>query len=237
MKKLLIIMIGLLIVTYASANKNETQKAQPTTNQGNPQRGPIQLAPTFEPLPPSTTDLEVGVVNLKPTISGPQLVPNLPTTTIIKEVENSVQPDLMKELEEIRAERTQLREQRQALLDEVKNLQADKEDLKDDLDTASKEIQNLLEERSQNKNTIRDLRDVIDKGPGSLFRGWVYSPELGWVYVSPTITPYAFSQNGGWMMYQYGTDPRRVYYFNTKSWELLDKPQEQSKQQTKTTER
>lgn len=228
MKKLLIIMIGLMLATFAAANKNETQKTQPTTTQGNPQKGPTQPAPTSDPPPPSTTELEVGVV-LNPTISRPQLVPNPPTTTIIREVENSVQPDLMKELEEIRAERTQLREQRQALLDEVKNLQADKEDLKDDLDTASKEIQNLLEERSQNKNTIRDLRDIIDRGPGSLFRGWVYSPELKWVYISPTIVPYSFSQNDGWMLYEYGTNPRRVYYYKTKEWRLLDNDNENKK--------
>jgi hypothetical protein len=239
MKKILIIMFALLCATHVSADKTESGqgKGNNTTTE-NTQKTPTQPVPTSDPLP-TTTDLKVGVttINLTPTTGGPQPTPNPPTTTIIREVENSVQPDLLKELEDVRAERKLLREQKQALLDEVKNLQSDKADLKDDLELVSKEIQNLLEERSQNRTTIRALHDVIDEGPGSLFKGWVYSPELEWVYVSPTIVPYSYSQKDGWMIYQYGTDPRRVYYFNTKTWELLDEKQEQPKQQTKPMEK
>ena len=65
------------------------------------------------------------------------------------------------------------------------------------------------------------MGDALDRGPGSLFKGWVYSPELKWVYVSPSIVPYAFSQTDGWLLYEYGTNPRRVYYYKTEKWELL----------------
>ena len=78
------------------------------------------------------------------------------------------------------------------------------------------------------------MEAVFDRGPGSLFKGWVYSQELKWVYVSPSIVPYAFSQNDGWMLYEYGTHPRRVYYYTTKKWELLDEVQ---KKQNTTTEK
>ena len=132
--------------------------------------------------------------------------PPPPPPNVTNEVdENEAPSDLIKELE-----------------DEVKKLQEDKSDLLEDLETASREIKSLLEERGDLRKTISELEDVLDRGPGSLFRGWVYSPELKWVYISPTIVPYSFSQNDGWMLYEYGTNPRRVYYYRTKKWELLD---------------
>ncbi len=132
--------------------------------------------------------------------------PPSPPPNVTNEVdENEAPSDLIKELE-----------------DEVKKLQEDKSDLLDDLETATGEIKSLLEERGDLRKTISELEGVLDRGPGSLFRGWVYSTELKWVYISPTIVPYAFSQNDGWMFYEYGTNPRRVYYYRTKKWELLD---------------
>ena len=129
MKKLLIITIALLLATHVSANKNDPQKTQQTTNQENTQKGSTHPAPTLNSPLPTTTELGVSV-NLSPTTGGPQPAPNPPNTTIIREVENSVQPDLLKELEDVRVERKLLREQKQALLDEVKILQSDKADLK-----------------------------------------------------------------------------------------------------------
>ena len=129
---------------------------------------------------------------------------------------------LLKTLNNHKAFREVLIKQRQELRDEVEKLKEDKSDLLDDLDTASKEIKSLVEERTDLIKDLDEVEDILDRGPGSLFRGWVYSPELKWVYVSPTIVPYSYSQDDGWMLYEYGTNPRRVYYYKTKEWKLLD---------------
>lgn len=207
-------MFALLCATHVSADKKESDQGKgnnTTTEQesrGN-DRVPNEPAPTERP------PTEPNEPKEEPT-------PEPPSKTIITEVENSPQPNELTELDEIKAERKLLREQKQALIVQVSELESDKKELKEDLETASKQLQSFATERTEFRKTIRDLEDVLDRGPGSLFRGWVYSPELKWVYISPTIVPYSFSQNDGWMLYEYGTNPRRVYYYKTKKWRLLD---------------
>ena len=96
------------------------------------------------------------------------------------------------------------------------------QELEEDLSDASEEIKSLVADRVEMIKHINMLEDILDEGPGSIFKGWVYSPELKWVYVSPTIVPYSYSQEDGWMLYEYGTNPRRVYYYKTKEWKLLE---------------
>jgi hypothetical protein len=202
MKKLFI--IATLVCTnclFAQTQETTEIRKQPTTN-----------APTREPRIPVSTELEL-VVNINNTESNP--LP--PSKTIIAEVEESEQPNLLNELKT-------LREDKQELLARVKQLQSEKADIKEDFDVATKQIQEFIAERSELRSSVKELRDTINKGPGSLFKGWVYSQELDWVYVSPTIVPYSYSQKNGWMLYQYGSNPRRVFYFETESWERLDKP-------------
>ena len=203
MKKLFII-ITLVCTNYLFAQTQETTEVrkQPTT-----------IAPILEPRTPVSTELEL-VVNIN---TNTELTPQPPSKTIIAEVEESEQPNLLNELKT-------LREDKQELLDRVKQLQSEKADIKEDFDVATKQIQEFIAERSELRSSVKELRDTINKGPGSLFKGWVYSQELDWVYVSPTIVPYSYSQKNGWMMYQYGSNPRRVFYFETESWERLDKP-------------
>ena len=163
--------------------------------------------------------------------------PPPPPANVKDEVDENASPaDLLKQIEELaddndalvkdldnhKAFREVLIKQRQELRAEVEKLKEDKSDLLDDLDTASKEIKSLVEERTDLIKDLDEVEDILDRGPGSLFRGWVYSPELKWVYVSPTIVPYSYSQDDGWMLYEYGTNPRRVYYYKTKEWKLLD---------------
>ena len=108
------------------------------------------------------------------------------------------------------------------LEDEIDNHKAIREALHEDLSAATSQIKSLVQARAEMVKHINTLEDILDEGPGSLFKGWVYSPELKWVYVSPTIVPYSYSQDDGWMLYEYGTNPRRVYYYKTKEWKLLD---------------
>lgn len=190
-----------MCANYLFAQTQEIRK-QPTTN-----------APTLEPRSPTSTELELDV-NIN---TNTESNPHPPSKTIIAEVEESEQPNLLNELKT-------LREDKQELLARVKQLQSEKADIKEDFNVATKQIQEFIAERSELRSSVKELRDTINKGPGSLFNGWVYSQELGWVYVSPTIVPYSYSQKNGWMMYQYGSNPRRVFYFETESWERLDTP-------------
>ena len=104
---------------------------------------------------------------------------------------------------------------------EEKELKAKVKELQEDLSTASKQLETYSNERKELKEEISKLKSKINAGPGSIIKGWVFSPELKWIYLSPSTMPYAYSQDDGWMMYEYGTNPRRVYYFKTKEWKIL----------------
>ena len=199
MKKLLILLsiIGMIIPVYADKGGEKNENA---TESG-------ESAP---PPPPANVKDEVDE--------------NASPADLLKQIEELEDDNdaLVKDLDNHKAFREVLIKQRQELRAEVEKLKEDKSDLLDDLDTASKEIKSLVEERTDLIKDLDEVEDILDRGPGSLFRGWVYSPELKWVYVSPTIVPYSYSQDDGWMLYEYGTNPRRVYYYKTKEWKLLD---------------
>lgn len=225
MKKLLILLsvIGMTVSVFADkggTGESENEPEEPANRNGEP-ANETENPNTPPPPPPNVKD---------------EVENNTSPSDLLKKIEE-LEDDkdaLVKDLDNHKAFRETLIKQRQELRDEVEKLQDDKSDLLEDLDTASKEIKSLVEEQKALRTGLHELEDVIDKGPGSLFKGWVYSQELKWVYVSPSIVPYAFSQNDGWMLYEYGTHPRRVYYYTTKKWELLDEVQ---KKQNRTTEK
>lgn len=101
------------------------------------------------------------------------------------------------------------------------DLEAKVKELKEDLSTASGLLEFYSEDRRELRKEINELKGKISDGPGSIIKGWVFSPELKWIYLSPSTMPYVYSQDEGWMMYEYGTNPRRVYYFKTKEWKIL----------------
>ena len=98
-----------------------------------------------------------------------------------------------------------------------------KELLEKNLESAGVLIENLGKEKKELKSEISELKEKVGKPVGSLFDGWVYSSKSGWIYTSPKIYPYAFSQNDGWLKYELGTDPRRVFYFKEDAWKVLNK--------------
>jgi hypothetical protein len=101
------------------------------------------------------------------------------------------------------------------------DLEAKVKELEEDLSTASELLESYSEDRRELRKEINELKDKISDGPGSIIKGWAFSPELKWIYLSPSTMPYVYSQDEGWMMYEYGTNPRRVYYFKTKEWKIL----------------
>jgi hypothetical protein len=108
-----------------------------------------------------------------------------------------------------------------ALEKEKEDLEANVKELEEDLSVASGLLESYSEDRRELRKEINELKDKISDGPGSIIKGWAFSPELKWIYLSPSTMPYVYSQDEGWMMYEYGTNPRRVYYFKTKEWKIL----------------
>ena len=167
--------------------------------------------------------------------------PPPPPTSVKDEVENDPSPeDLLVEIEDLKTENDLLKDVRSTLVAQKKAILKDLADaqealgdtvedygnVKKDLNAAVAQIKLLKEERSDLIKDLDEVEVILDRGPGSLFKGWVYSPKLKWMYVSPSIVPYAFSQDDGWVLYEYGTNPRRVYYYKTKEWKLLDSENE-----------
>lgn len=123
------------------------------------------------------------------------------------------------------------------LLDKIKDAESKAEKAEEDLAKLTKDHEQALkvlkirqEEINSLTNQLTELQKLADEqaetlnmGTGSLFKGWVYSPELKWIYTSPTIAPYSYSQNDGWLLYKVGSDPRLVYYYETKEWVELKK--------------
>tara|TARA_R110000851_G_scaffold52364_2_gene124464 strand:+ start:263 stop:859 length:597 start_codon:yes stop_codon:yes gene_type:complete len=163
--------------------------------------------------------------------------PPPPPPNVQNEVESNPSPeDLQEQIDDLKDENEDLKEARLSLIKQrsevLKDLAEtqkaldltaeDYSNVKKDLTAAVVEIKSLKAVRRDLIEELDEMGEILDKGPGSLFKGWVYSPELNWVYVSPSIVPYSFSQTDGWMLYEYGTDPRRVYYYNTKEWKILN---------------
>jgi hypothetical protein len=148
-------------------------------------------------------------------------VPPGPPVGVENEVENAESP-VNQQLEALKDQLETVTKQRNEILEDLNDTKEDLEELEDDFRAANNTIQSLLTQRSLMAKDIDEMEDILNKGPGSLFKGWVWSPDLGWVYISPTIVPYAFSQTEGWMFYDTGSNPRRVYYYTTKKWKVLD---------------
>ena len=163
--------------------------------------------------------------------------PPPPPPNVQNEVESNPSPeDLQEQIDDLKDENEDLKEARLSLIKQrsevLKDLAEtqkaldltaeDYSNVKKDLTAAVVEIKSLKAVRRDLIEELDEMDEILDKGPGSLFKGWVYSPELKWVYVSPSIVPYAFSQTDGWMLYEYGTNPRRVYYFKTQEWKILN---------------
>jgi hypothetical protein len=155
--------------------------------------------------------------------------PALPPADFIGEVENSGEPEVIEELGRVRKEKDDLikriadkEENEGKLLKRIDELKNSKDSLERNLKTSSDLITELNKEKKQLKTNISALQVELDKPVGSLFAGWVYTPDSSWIYTSPKIYPYAFSQNDGWLKYELGTSPRRVFYFKQDEWRLLE---------------
>ena len=101
---------------------------------------------------------------------------------------------------------------------DIRALKVQLKEAKENLDLASELVEELSAENTQHKNRISEL----ERSPGTPFRGWVWGQELEWVYSSPLIAPYYYSQDQGWFFYELGSTPRIIYKFKTKEWTTLN---------------
>jgi hypothetical protein len=67
--------------------------------------------------------------------------------------------------------------------------------------------------------TIAELTQQVSN-PGLPFNGWIYSPDMGWCFVSPTTMPYIYVNDRGWAYYKAGTSPREFFFYDKEQWEL-----------------
>ena len=148
----------------------------------------------------------------------------------VTKTDKKVESIIIEELEKVKKEKEDLvkriadkEENEGKLLKRIDELKNSKELLEKNLESAGVLIENLGKEKKELKSEISDLKEQVGKPVGSLFDGWVYLPKSGWIYTSPKIYPYAFSQNDGWLKYELGTDPRRVFYFKEDAWKVLNK--------------
>ena len=144
----------------------------------------------------------------------PDVRPDEPPTSYVDEVEKAPPPV---DLEELKS----LQQDKELLLAELEAIREERDALKDNFKTANRLVETLQEEKRELKLAVEELEEKSNKQPGSLFSGWVYTAEMDWIYTSPTIYPYAFSQHEGWLKYEISTNPRRVYYFRTNKWVML----------------
>ena len=86
------------------------------------------------------------------------------------------------------------------------------------LQSKNNEISSL---KTQNQTLVLEMNELSVSNAipsGSIFNGWVYTTDFGWAFLSPETMPYVFLQKDGWVYYERGSNPRRVYYFDTETW-------------------
>jgi len=152
--------------------------------------------------------------------------------------------DYKSEYEKSAVEISSLKEQVTELSNKLVQSEKDKTDSIADLNKKVKELESSLKnakeessryfsslQTSNNNNaslqaTISDLELVVAdlthkvENPGLPFDGWVYSPELGWCFVSPLSMPYIYVNERGWAFYEAGTSPRKFFFYDKEQWEL-----------------
>jgi len=155
--------------------------------------------------------------------------PNWGDTSLLKQMVD----DLMKEKQQLTHNLDQAEGRLTKAIDEIKLLNKTNSNLKTKLARSENDLVTLSDMIRSNNDTMQRLRQERDdyrrtvEYPGSMFNGWVFSEEFGWVFTSPTVAPYAFlAENNEWVCYEQGTgiiDGRLIFKFRTNEWVDLDR--------------
>lgn len=108
-------------------------------------------------------------------------------------------------------------------LPDVSSLQQQIQDKDEEILSLKQQLKNQKNDIDKHVDAISRLErqvDILEKRkPVTMFDGWVWDPqELGWTYVNPSIVPYIYTQDKGWMKYESGTKPRLFYVYRDKVW-------------------
>tara|TARA_B110000444_G_C18813010_1_gene583640 strand:+ start:535 stop:1167 length:633 start_codon:yes stop_codon:yes gene_type:complete len=174
----------------------------------------------------------------KPTITGS---PPTPPTSLTDELDNNKLIDYKKLSEELQAENSTLNQTNKNLVSSNQELSSENSKLKSEISTTSNTLVSVKEERSRLFSKLQDVTNrasalsesnieltaMVDSlssksdNIGSIFNGWVYDPELGWIFISPTSMPYFYISDVGWVYYELGSSPRRFYFFDEDRWQVM----------------
>ena len=160
--------------------------------------------------------------NMMQAISNAGVPPSWGDTSLLKQMVD----DLMKEKEQLKHNLGQAEDRLTKAIDEIRDLKDVNTRSENDLVTLSNMIRNNNDTMQRLRQERDDFRRTVEY-PGSMFNGWVFSEEFGWVFTSPTVAPYAFlAENNEWVCYEQGTglvDGRLIFKFRTNEWVDLDK--------------
>jgi hypothetical protein len=189
-------------------------------------------------LPSSNLGKSIPTQN-KPTITGS---PPKPSTSLTDELDNNKLIDYKKLSEELQAENATLNQTNKNLVSSNQELLSENSKLKSEISTSSNTLVSVKEERSRLFSKLQDVTNrasalsesnieltaMVDSlssksdNIGSIFNGWVYDPELGWIFISPTSMPYFYISDVGWVYYELGSSPRRFYFFDEDRWQVME---------------
>lgn len=175
----------------------------------------------------------------KPIFGG---VPPKPPSSIVDEKDGVEFVDYKKKSSELEQSNKKLTEQKNSLegknteltnaneqlLNKQKELEQKLESVTTERNSLFKSVQDSNNKIASLQSSHDNLQQLVDsvanqaENTGSIFNGWVYCTELGWVFVSPSTLPYFYVSNGGWVYYERGSSPRKFYFFETSSWKLLE---------------
>ena len=189
---------------------------------------------------PPTTNLGKEVpTQTKPTITG---APPKPPASLTDELGKNKLVDYKKLSEELELKNKNLTTTNTTLLSANQELTDQNTKLTSETSTTSKQLISVTTERNrltselQNannrvsvlSNSNSELTDVVNSlssqvdNVGSVFNGWVYSPDFGWAFMSPNSMPYFYISEVGWVYYELGSSPRRFYFFEEERWEVME---------------
>lgn len=174
----------------------------------------------------------------KPSITGS---PPKPPASLDEELDNNKLIDYKKLSEQLAVENSTLTQTNKTLVSSNQELSSENTKLKSDSSTTNTKLVSVTEERNRLFSKLQDVNNrvsalsesnieltaMVDSlsskadNVGSIFNGWVYDSELGWIFISPNSMPYFYISDVGWVYYELGSSPRRFYFFDEDRWQVM----------------
>lgn len=209
MKIAILIILSLLTINHmmvAEVPSGDIDKEKPTQAKPNLPNG----VPPRKPSSDITSSLDESSL-----VDFPAKIKQLETSVADLTTSNTSKQDkitsLASKVSELEASIVSLKSSNQSITEERNRYFSE-------LQSKSNQISNLTTQNQTLTFALNDANSQQDIPTGSIFNGWVYTTDFGWSFISPDTMPYMYLQTGGWVYYEKGSNPRRVYYFDTEEW-------------------